>query len=238
MCGASQLSARAAQRSGTGLIYLLTSANAVRHYQQALASVPVIACPSPQEIISQLKSTRIQAIVVGPGLVEIEDDPGLLEQILNLEKPTVIDASAITALAHDLSIVNNRKAPLVLTPHAGEFRRLFSKLDIDNLPQAVSQAASMLNCVILYKGHTSLIANANGKVIFNINARADLATAGSGDVLAGLIGSLLAQGWQAEEAASCACWWHAEAGIGFGIIAEDIIEALPTVARYHMGKAG
>lgn len=236
MCGASQLAARAAQRSGSGLVYLLSPPDAVRHYQQAVASVPVLSCPSPQETMRQLQSARVSAIVIGPGLTEIEDDSGFLEQVIQLQKPMVIDASAITALAKKPEMLQARAAPLVVTPHAGEFKRLFPLLTIDNMPQAVSEAAKSLACVIVYKGHTTLIGEPDGKVTFNINAQPDLATAGSGDVLAGMIGSLLAQGWPANEAAAAACWWHAEAGTGFGLIAEDIIEAIPGVARRQLRK--
>ena len=237
MCGASQLATRAAQRSGCGLVYVLSPPDAVRHYQQAVASAPVLSCPSPQETINQLQSARVSAIVVGPGLTEIEDDPGLLRQIINLQKPMVIDASAITALAKKPDILQGRTAPLVVTPHAGEFKRLFPSLATDNLLQAVIEAAKTFSCVMVYKGHTTLISEPSGKVTFNINAQPDLATSGSGDVLAGMIGSLLAQGWQANEAAKAACWWHAEAGTGFGLIAEDIVDTIPGIARFQLRKS-
>ena len=147
----------------------------------------------------------------------------------------MLDADALTVFADQGEVLGTAiSGPCVLTPHDGEFMRLFGEV-----PQgrgkvdAVRQAASLVGAVVLLKGADTVIASPDGRVAINGNAPPELATAGTGDVLSGLVVGLLAQGMEPFEAASAAAWMHgAAAGIvGPGLIAEDLSEALPDVLR-------
>ena len=156
-----------------------------------------------------------------------------VEEALDAGKATVIDADAITAFAgrHSADFFRLLTGRCLLTPHAGEFSRLFA-IDGDKLSQARA-AAARAGAVVLLKGADTVIARPDGRAVINSNAPPWLATAGAGDVLAGLAVGLIAQGMPAFDAAAAATWLHGEAAtrFGLGLIAEDIAEALPGVLR-------
>nr|MBA2588706.1 NAD(P)H-hydrate dehydratase [Alphaproteobacteria bacterium] len=170
--------------------------------------------------------------VVGPGLGVGGETRALVDVVLKSGAAVVLDADALTSFKdHPEALFNRLHDRCVLTPHAGEFERLFpalldasaSKLD------AVRQAAARAGCVILLKGGDTVIADTSGKAAINANAPPTLATAGAGDVLAGLIAGLMAQGMTAFDAAACGAWLHGDAAARFGpgLIAEDLPEVLP-----------
>jgi len=148
-----------------------------------------------------------------------------LKVLLGSGRAVVVDADALTACAGTPQLL---RGATVLTPHAGEFARVFGAPGPDRLA-AVRAAAAMIGAVVLLKGSDSIIAAPDGRVAINDNAPPDLATAGAGDVLAGLVGALLAQGMEPWQAACAATWLHGHAATlaGPGLIAEDLPPALP-----------
>jgi hydroxyethylthiazole kinase-like uncharacterized protein yjeF len=154
----------------------------------------------------------------------------------------VLDADALTSFADDPAPLRHAikarpKTKVVMTPHDGEFTRVFSRINgiskVNSKYEKVRAAASWIGGIGLYKGADTVVASPDGRAAIADNAPAWLATAGSGDVLAGMIGGLIAQGMPAFEAACAAAWLHGEAGneVGPGLISEDLPEAIPAVYR-------
>lgn len=161
---------------------------------------------------------RVQAWVVGPGLGTGQAARDVLAAVLADGVPTCVDADGITLLAADPSLWDHREpdAPVVLTPHDREYARIAEPLGIelgDDRPAAARALARRLNCVVLLKGHTTVIADPGGRVLVNPASSAWLATAGSGDVLSGLVGAMLATELDPWLAAGCAAWVHERAGV-------------------------
>jgi NAD(P)H-hydrate epimerase len=183
-----------------------------------------------------LSDKRLNAVALGPGLGVGGETRALVDAALKSGAAVVLDADAITSFKDDPKALFNRlHEKCVLTPHAGEFERLFSGL-LDESPsklEATRAAAARAGCVVLLKGGDTVIADPSGKAAINANAPPWLATAGAGDVLTGLIAGLLAQGMGAFDAACCAAWLHGDAAARFGpgLIAEDLPEMLPAVLR-------
>jgi hydroxyethylthiazole kinase-like uncharacterized protein yjeF len=181
-------------------------------------------------------------VLIGPGAGISAATRHRVEEALESGKAAVIDADAITAFAgHSAELFRRLTERCLLTPHAGEFKRLFG-IDGDKLSQARA-AAARAGAVVLLKGADTTIARPDGHAIINGNANGNappwLATAGAGDVLAGLALGLIAQGMPAFDAAAAAAWLHGEAAARFGpgLIAEDIAESLPGVLRDLSGLA-
>ena len=186
-----------------------------------------------------LADKRLNAVVMGPGLGVSAETRALVAMALKSGASVVLDADALTSFQDKPdALFNQLHDHCVLTPHAGEFERLFPGLldETASKVDAVRQAAARAHCTVLLKGADTVIANpsskdAGGKAAINANAPPTLATAGAGDVLAGLIGGLLAQKLSAFDAAACGVWLHGEAAniFGPGLIAEDLPEMLPQV---------
>jgi hydroxyethylthiazole kinase-like uncharacterized protein yjeF len=153
-----------------------------------------------------------------------------------LKKPLVLDADALTGFADDPNaLLSVTHGACVLTPHGGEFARLFPDIassDASKL-EKTRAAAKRAQCLVLFKGPDTVIASPDGRAAVNTNATPYLATAGSGDVLSGIIGGLLAQKMPAWEAACAGAWIHGEAGKAFGpgLMADDLPDLLPPVLR-------
>jgi hydroxyethylthiazole kinase-like uncharacterized protein yjeF len=175
---------------------------------------------------------RVTAFAIGPGAGPSARQAVL--HILSLNVPTILDADALTAFEGDPATLFGATGPYdVMTPHMGEFRRLFPDISTDNTAEAVRRAADRAQCVVLLKGSETWIAAPDGRALVNRHASPWLATAGSGDVLTGLICGLVAQGVPAFDAASIAAWLHGDIGIcgGPGLTADNMIGHIPLVLR-------
>lgn len=229
--GAARLAARGAMRVGAGLVTLAAPASALPLYAQDRACVLTLACEDADTLALILEDARKNAVLLGPGLGLGVRTRAMATRALAAGKACVLDADALTSFesfADDF--IAALRPPCVLTPHEGEFRRLFPDILGDKLARA-RQAAQRTGAVVLLKGADSVIAAPDGRAAVNVNAPADLATAGAGDVLAGLCVGLIAQGMPAFEAACAACWLHGEAAAAFGpgLIADDLPEMIPQV---------
>ena len=237
--GAARLAARGALRAGAGLVTLASPRDALAVNAAASLAVMVHAVDCAEELRGLLTDKRLNAVVLGPGLGVGAATRDLVLAALDGGRAAVLDADALTSFEADPAALFAKTAqrPVVLTPHQGEFARLFKSImqGAENESKAgqARAAARASGAAVLLKGADTVIAAPDGRVAICENAPAWLATAGSGDVLAGMIAGLLAQGMTAFEAACAGAWLHGEAGneAGPGLISEDLPETLPQVYR-------
>ena len=226
MTGAARLAARAAARLGAGLVTVAAPGSAFPIYAAALTGVIVYPVADVEDFRTFLRDERRNAALIGPGAgVGAETREKTLE-ILGAGKHAVLDADALTSFSEDPdTLFSAIRSPCVITPHAGEFSRLFDPAG--DKPTRARRAAKQSGAVVLLKGADTLIAAPDGRVAINANAPPQLATAGSGDVLAGMVLGLLAQGMEPFEAAATAAWVHGAAAtrFGSGLVAEDLLDA-------------
>jgi len=230
MTGAARLAARAAARAGAGLTTVTCPEVALGIYASALTSIMVQPLVDQAAFAKVLADDRMTGLLIGPGAGVDEQTRISALAMLATGRPTVLDADALTSFQKDPeTLMGAISGPCVLTPHDGEFARLFD-LAGDKLHRTRA-AARMSGAVIVLKGADTVIAAPDGRAIINSNAPPTLATAGSGDVLAGIILGLLAQGMDPFLAAAAAVWMHGEAARSFGpgLIAEDLPDLLPKV---------
>lgn len=210
-----------------------------------LTAVMLTRMDGPEDLTDLLADTRYTAAVLGPGMGTGPAERALTEAALAARPALTLDADALTQFAEMpdrlFGAIAERAAPVVLTPHAGEFARLFP--DLAKLPlktERARAAAARSGAVLVLKGADTVIAAPDGRLVINANAPPWLATAGSGDVLAGITGGLLAQGMPALEAAEAAVWMHGAAAneIGPGLIAEDLAPALRRVLTGLFSRNG
>lgn len=228
LLGAARLSALAAARIGAGLVTLAVPA-AVWPIQSACMTSVMVESFDPK-IGPDLSDARRNVIIIGPGLGLQAEHKKLVLDILKTERSCVLDADALSLFADNPSeLFSALHTKCVLTPHSGEFSRLF-QLEGDKLSQ-LTKAVQQTGATVLLKGADTIIAAANGLMVINHNAPAYLATAGSGDVLSGCIAGLLANGMNGFDAACAAVWLHGQAAnnLGFGLLAEDLPLELPKV---------
>jgi hydroxyethylthiazole kinase-like uncharacterized protein yjeF len=228
--GAARLSARSALRGGAGLVTVLSPGDALT---ENAAQLTAIMLREAQGEASYAEAARTaQAMVIGPAFGTSDAHYKLLLAALSAEPrcPLVLDADAITLLA---PMTHGLTARDVMTPHIGEFRRAFPGIwgNTTNPIEAARAAAAYARCVVLLKGPSTVIAAPDGRAIVNTTGTPFLATAGAGDVLAGLIAGLIAQGMASFEAAAAAAWLHGKAGEAFGpgLTADDIPDILPQI---------
>ncbi|MET3599985.1 NAD(P)H-hydrate dehydratase [Martelella mangrovi] len=232
--GAARLSAMAGLRAGAGLVTLAVPSNAALVAATHLTAVMMKPVSDVAALEDWLADKRLSAFVLGPGFGVGEKARTFVEALA--ARPLVLDADGITSFAEApeqlFGLLAGTEPHCVLTPHEGEFARLFpdiSKHDTFGKPEKASRAARRANAVVLYKGADTVIAAPDGRIAINADAPPWLATAGSGDVLAGIIGGLLAQGMPAFEAAAAGAWLHGDAAnrAGEGLTAEDLPGHLP-----------
>ena len=222
MPGAAALAAAAALRGGAGYVRLVAS--------EPVRSVPSAVVQGHGSAAEVLADPRLSAIAIGPGLGLTAAAGALLEQALASEAKLVLDADALTLAAEiGPDYLHRARVPPVLTPHAGEFARLFPDREGSKIERA-RRAADRARAVIVFKGPDTVVAAPDGRAVIAPAASHWLATAGTGDVLTGVIAAMRAWGLEAFEAACAAVWLHSRAAelAGPAMIADDLIGHLPT----------
>ncbi|MFA6358460.1 MAG: NAD(P)H-hydrate dehydratase [Candidatus Omnitrophota bacterium] len=249
--GAALLCAEAVLRSGAGLVTLAVPKSIALGIIKN-KSKEVMLLPLPETENSSLEKAafiKIKAflknadvLIVGPGLENTKSVYALVRKILKETKlPTVVDATALSALSKNLKILKTHKGEFILTPHEKEFSRLFGvniALVKKNRKLVAKKYAQYYNTIIVLKGHNSVVSNVNGQCYINKTGNPGMATAGSGDVLTGIIGAFLAQGLDGFAAAKYATYVHGLAGdiaaidkTQLSLIASDILNRIPDAIK-------
>jgi hydroxyethylthiazole kinase-like uncharacterized protein yjeF len=238
--GAALLATGGALRAGAGMVRFASVAHAAELVRAHWPEAVVTVLPDSADV-DVLAAGRVQAWVVGPGIGTDAFAEKLVAQVLRTNLPVVVDADALTIVARNPDLVATRTAPTVVTPHAGELTRLLgleqtARADVEaRRLEHARAAAQLMRATVLLKGSTTVICGPEGLTRINSTGTAWLATAGSGDVLSGIAGALLAGGLSVFDAASCAAYLHGAAGRvaaqGAPITAEDIIACLPAAIR-------
>ncbi|WEX79040.1 NAD(P)H-hydrate dehydratase [Sinorhizobium numidicum] len=235
--GAARLSAAAGLRAGAGLVTLASPSKALAVNASHLTAVMLKEIKDAGDLSGWLQDKRLNAFVLGPGF-------GIGKKardfaLMLCDRALVLDADGMSSFregrAELFEKIASSGGEVVMTPHEGEFARLFPEIAADAALSKIEKAqaaARLSHAVIVYKGPDTVVAAPRGRCVVNTNAPPWLATAGSGDVLAGIIGAHLAQGFPAFEAAAAAVWRHGEAGTeaGRGMTAETLVENIPPLA--------
>ncbi|MBA2125238.1 bifunctional ADP-dependent NAD(P)H-hydrate dehydratase/NAD(P)H-hydrate epimerase [Hyphomicrobium methylovorum] len=254
--GAARLSARGALRVGAGVVTVIGTSAATAMNATQLTAIMVYPVNGSAALKEFLSDKRRNAVLVGPGAPVGADTAGDVLTILKSQAAAVLDAGALTSFSSGnadseanigflhratesaatpaalFEAIKGRAEPVIMTPHEGEFKRLFGDLEGSKLDRARA-AAAQSGAIVILKGSDTVIAAPDGRAAINSNAPPTLATAGSGDVLAGFVLGLLAQHMSAFEAACAAVWLHGDCArrFGTGLIAEDIPEIMPEALR-------
>ncbi|HPF22161.1 MAG TPA: NAD(P)H-hydrate dehydratase [Hyphomonas sp.] len=239
--GAARLAVRAGLRIGSGLATLLSPPAALVVNASQLTAVMVAPVEKAADVADAVATASV--VIAGPGAGITPATRANVEAILKGPGRAVLDADALTVFEGQAKELFRRLRPGdLLTPHIGEFRRIFGDLldTATNKIEAARQAAAQAGCMVLLKGPDTVIAAPDGSAVVNTHATRWLATAGSGDVLAGFAGGLMAQGVDTFVAASMAAWLHGEAGrrIGAGLISEDLEKQIPDILSMLHGELG
>ncbi len=245
--GAARLAARGALRAGAGLVTLASPREALAVNAASNLAVMVRPVDGASDLSAFLADRRFNALVIGPGVGVGEATCDLVLAALSGDRAVVLDADALTSFAASAArlasaLQARRGAATILTPHEGEFSRYFGALDERTTSgsklERARLAAQIVGAVVLIKGPDTVVAVPDRRASIAANAPPYLATAGAGDVLAGIAAGLLAQGMPPFEAASAAVWLHGEAAAAFGpgLISEDLPDMLPRVYRALLGS--
>ncbi|HKK29245.1 MAG TPA: NAD(P)H-hydrate dehydratase [Alphaproteobacteria bacterium] len=233
MPGAARLACHAALRIGAGLVSVAAHPAGLPQLAGAPAAVILRPCADLPSFAALAEDSRVASLLIGPGAGADGRTRRRVDAALRTGKPCLLDADAITAFREEPDrLFRVATGNAVLTPHEGEFGRLFPNVKGDKLNRARAAAARAGN-VVLLKGADTVVAAPDGRAAINANAPFWLGTAGSGDVLSGMIAGLLAQGMALFDAACAGAWLHGEAAsrFGYGMIADDLPDALPAVLR-------
>lgn len=241
--GAARLAARGALRAGAGLVTVGSPRDALQVNAAQLTAIMVREADDARALKAMLADPRKNAVLIGPGVGVGERTKEMVLAALGSGAAVVLDADALTSFADNprslFAAIAARPAPVVFTPHDGEFARLFG--DLASVPklERARQAASRSGAIIALKGADTVVAAPDGRASINATTSPWLATAGTGDVLAGMILGLLAQTMPAFEGTTAAVWLHGAAAkeFGPGLIAEDVPEMLPKVLRSLQASA-
>ncbi len=234
--GAIRLAGHALRRVGAGLLTYAVPASSAGIYAAGQPGAMVRSVDSTADLDAVLSDHRKNVALIGPGFGVGPATCNLVLRLLNTSRAVVIDADALTSFSPDPQLlfeaISARSAPTVMTPHEGEFARLFGSKKGSKLSRAKA-AAALSSAVVVLKGPDTLVAAPDGRVAINTNGSSWLATGGSGDVLAGLVAGLLAQDMSPWSAACAAVWLHGAAGTksGPGLIAEDLPNAVNEVIK-------
>jgi hydroxyethylthiazole kinase-like uncharacterized protein yjeF len=242
--GAARLAARSSLRVGSGVVTVATSKAAFYINAAHLTAIMLAPFDGPSGLMDVLSDTRITAVCIGPGAGPDPEVRDLVSAVLASEATAVLDAEGITAFSEEPALlfdqIKARPTPVILTPHEGEFRRVFPELDnTGSKLDRARRAAEISGAVVILKGPDTVVAAPDNLASVSENAPPWLATAGSGDVLSGLVTGLLAQGMAAFDAAAAAVWIHSEIGhaYGPGLTADDMPELIPGVMQ-RLDKRG
>lgn len=242
--GAAYLAAMGALRSGAGLVFLgvpdsIYEIEAIKLNEPVVLPLPdqdgKLSSRAKAEILERLRS--IDAVLIGPGLGQSPETLAVVKAVLeNAKCPVVLDADGINVLSEHRDVLRGRKDETILTPHDGEFQRLGGTITENRMEDAAKMARD-LGCIVLLKGHETCITDGN-KCYRNRTGNPGMAVGGSGDVLAGMIVSLLGQKIAPLEAAACAAWLHGAAGDAcaetlaqYGMLPTDMLDALPRLMK-------
>ena len=242
--GAAYLAAMGALRAGAGLVYLgvpesIYQIEAIKLNEAIVFPLPDregMLCPEAIPLLTE-RLPQMDAVVLGCGLGQSQGAEGVVRWVLEQARcPLVLDADGINLLSRHRDVLRGRAGATILTPHQGEFVRLGFPIGEDRMASA-RQAAQELGCVMVLKGHGTCVTDGQREYI-NPTGNPGMAVGGSGDVLSGIIGSLLGQGLAPLEAAACGCWVHGAAGdqcardLGqYGMLPTDMLNALPRLLK-------
>ena len=242
--GAAALAAMGALRSGAGLVYLgvpesIYAIEAVKLTEAIVLPLPDDGGKLSPDALPEIRTllSKMDAVLIGCGLGQSEGTLAAVRTVLEeFPGPVVVDADGINLLAKHMDILRERHAPTILTPHAGEFARIGGNNEADRVAET-ERFAKEYGCILLLKGHETVISDGVESYV-NQTGNPGMAVGGSGDVLSGIIVSLLGQGIAPLKAAACGAWLHGKAGdicaevIGqYGMLPTDMVEVLPRLLK-------
>jgi len=242
LIGASKLAflsaSQSALRSGAGLCSLFVEESQKNIFIPHVLEEMIITYSNLDELKENILNSKINSIIYGCGIENESQNINILEFLINSKINLVLDAVAFSMIMenknHFIKLLKNRKAKTILTPHEGEFKKVFNITD--NKIEDALLASRETNAVVVYKGNDSVIASPEGNIIINYEASPYLATAGSGDVLAGIIGGVISQHDDPFKAAKIGCYIHSQCALksGPGLIASDLIKLIPEVIKERL----